>query len=103
MNLNQYYDSAKEIGEKTNELNSSILSALNYDSENDHPSQWVPEVQKSLISFYREHPNSESAEKILKLYVQGEILEDKSERNLVVKVGFSCLFIGLIAGWYIWG
>jgi hypothetical protein len=103
MNLDQYYKSAKEIGEELKTQDSSILNALNYDSGHDHPSQWVPKVQQSLIAFYKEHSNSEKAEQILSLYVQGEIIEDKADRNIVVKVGFICLLIGVLAGWFIWG
>lgn len=102
MDISQYYDQAKKIGELTQREPEPILIALNYDSENDHPSMWVPSVQSSLLSLFRESPDSEVAKEALGLYVQGEILEDRAERNLTVKVGFSCLVIGIIIGWLIW-
>ncbi len=84
------------------EQDPSILSALNYGEEDDHPSYWVPNVQKSLLSFYKEFPCADDAEEALKLYIKGEMLEDRAERNLAVKVGASCLIIGIALGWFLW-
>jgi len=101
MSLVQYYKSAKKIGEEVQD--SSILSALNYDSENDHPSQWVPMVQKALFTYFKKFPNAEKSDEIIKVYVQGEILEDREERNLVVKAGLICLMFGVVIGWFLGG
>lgn len=102
MNLSKYYDNAKRIGELVEEQDPSILNALSYGEEDDHPSCWVPNVQKSLLSFYKEFPSVDEAEDALKLYINGEMLEDRSERNLAVKVGTSCLIIGIVLGWFVW-
>jgi hypothetical protein len=102
MNLSKYYNNAKRIGKLVEERDPSILNALNYSEEDDHPSCWVPNVQKSLLGFYKMFPNVVEAEEVLKLYIKGEILEDRAERNLTVKVGTSCLIIGIVLGWFVW-
>lgn len=103
MDLNQYYKITKEIGEEVKVQDSSILDALNYDSENDHPSQWVPKVQQALLVFYKKFPDAEKADEILKLYVHGEILENRADRSIVLKTGFTCLLLGIAIGWFLWG
>ena len=102
MNLSKYYDNAKRIGKLVEEQDPSILNALNYSEEDDHPSCWVPSVQKSLLGFYKMFPHADEAEEVLKLYIKGEILEDSTEHNLAVKAGISCLIIGIVLGWFIW-
>ena len=103
MNLTDYYKNAKQIGELIVEQDSSILNALNYGPENDHPSSWVPNVQKALLKHYKNFPSSIEAEQVLSLYIQGEILEDRAKHNLAVKVGLICLGLGLVTGWFLWG
>ncbi|WP_444944052.1 hypothetical protein ACJJIK_02160 [Microbulbifer sp. ZKSA006] len=102
MDVSKYYDKAKEVGELAKTQAPSILTALDYSPDDDHPSSWVPKVQKSLLDFYKEFPGSEVANKALNLYIQGAILEDRAERNMAVKVGFGCLILGVVIGWFVW-
>ena len=76
-----------------------LVAALNYGEDDDHPSSWVPKVQSALINHFKLDPNNKSSDEILALYIQGAIIEDRSERNLLVKIGAGCLFVGLILGW----
>ena len=103
MDLDQYYKTALKLGTEVKNQDSSILRALNSGSVNDHPSEWVPKIQKVLLVHYKKYSNTDCSDQILDLYVQGEILEDKAERNLVVKTGFICLVLGVSVGWFLWG
>jgi hypothetical protein len=102
MDISQYYDEAENIGKLVKSQAPHILSALDYSPEDDHPSLWVPKVQNALLNFYKEFPYSEVAEEALNLYIQGAIMEDKAEYNLQVKIGVSCLVLGVTIGWVIW-
>ena len=106
MDISQYYQQAKEIGElpelKKYGSAESILSALDYDRLDDHPSMWVPNVQTALLECITSNPNSSFSEQVIELYTQGAIMENHAERNIVVKAGVVCLAIGVFLGWLLW-
>lgn len=106
MDIRQYYQRATEIGNLP-ELagtadSNSILSALDYNRLDDHPSNWVPNVQEALLQCFTDFPSETFSQGILELYIQGSIMEEKADRNISVKVGFSCLMLGLFVGWLVW-
>ncbi|MFS1523783.1 hypothetical protein ACL7TT_06655 [Microbulbifer sp. 2304DJ12-6] len=84
MDISQYYDEAETIGKLVKTQAPYILSALDYPPEDDHPS-------------------SETAGKALDLYIQGAIMENSAEHKLWIKIGVSCLVLGVAIGWLIWG
>ncbi|WP_444907664.1 hypothetical protein [Microbulbifer sp. SSSA008] len=102
MDISQYYDEAKKIGKLVEPQAPYVLAVLDYPPEEDNPSSWVPKVQNALLNFYKEFPSSDEAEKALNLYIQGAIMEDRAEHNLLVKIGASCLVLGVAIGWVIW-
>ena len=76
-----------------------LIDALNYGEDDDHPSSWVPKVQSALLEHFKLDPNSKSSDEILALYIQGAIMEERAESNLLIKVGICCLVVGLFLGW----
>ena len=102
MEISLYLSKAKEIGDLVKEQSPQISAALDFGPDDDHPSIWVPKVQKSLLGFYKDFPSSESADEALKLYVQGAILESRAEQNNIVKVGLICFVLGIFIGWLVW-
>jgi hypothetical protein len=105
MDITEYYQKAKEIGllsELTDtEESKNILMAVDDHGEDgldDHPSYWVPKVQTALLQCFIAFPKSEFSTRVLDLYVQGEIMEDRGKRNIPLKVGFVCLIIGFLIG-----
>lgn len=103
MNVVDYYNAAKEIGEMTKRNPEPILVALSYNVENEHPSKWIPNVQSALIDLVKESSDSEISEKALKLFVQGEILTDFSSKYHDIKRAILLVMLGVLVGWVIWG
>jgi len=81
------------------EHSENILSALDYDRLDDHPSMWVPNVQVALLQCFTCHPKESFSLQIIDLYTQGAIMQSKSERNNTVKAGLVCLALGIFIGW----
>lgn len=102
MDIQIYYDKAKELGSRPGNELPELLTALDYDTENDHPSEWMPKVQKVLITYFKVDSNSDLSNEALNLYIQGTIMESKVVRNKLVLVGFTCIAFGLLFGWMIW-
>ncbi|MDK1286837.1 hypothetical protein [Pseudoalteromonas umbrosa] len=106
MKIPEYYQKAKEVAENS-ELQGSnesqeILNALNYDRLDDHPSCWVPNVQKALLECFKARSDIKSSQLALDLYIEGEIMWSKAERKTAVKVGFTCLILGILIGGLVW-
>lgn len=103
MEISQYYNLAKQIGNlpelKDTKISASILSALDYDRMNDHPSCWVPNVQPALLKCFKRYPNELFSSQVIELYTKGEIMQDLALKNYTVKAGVACLIIGFIIGW----
>ncbi|MBB1398770.1 MAG: hypothetical protein ACJAVX_004100 [Pseudoalteromonas rhizosphaerae] len=102
MDISEYYKKAQNIEARIDGGIPSLRAALNYDSDSDHPSSWVPKVQDALIQFFKEHPKHELADEILGLHSQGAIMEVRSDSSLPIWVVYICLAVGLFLGWMIW-
>lgn len=84
------------------EVEPTILPALVYEPENNPPSFWIPKVQERLLGFCKSNPGSCLADEVLRLYIKGEIREDRIARHLAGKVGFYCLIVGVFIDWLAW-
>ena len=94
MNINEYYKRAEKLLHSIEGDYPDLHSALNYDSDNDHPSLWIPNVQCALIEYFKLNPKNELSDEILELYIQGEIMESNADGRT-----FICFALGLIFGW----
>ncbi len=104
MNVQEYYITAKEIGNipqfsQTKEAG-YLIDALNYDDENNHPSQWIPKVQDALINSYTKYPANDFSTDLLNLYNKGVVIESKPMSAQYI---FFALALGIFIGWLIWG
>ena len=95
MNITDYYNEAKNLLNRFDGGFPELHSALNYDSENDHPSLWIPNVQCALIEYFKLNPKNELSDEILELYIQGEIMESNADGRT-----FICFALGLLFGWF---
>jgi hypothetical protein len=96
MDINEYYKRAESIVYRIEGVCTTLNDALNYNSDNDHPSLWIPNVQAALIGFFKVNPKHELSEEILQLYIQGEIMENKAYGN-----AFIYFALGLLFSWVI--
>lgn len=102
MDVSVYYKRAEGIDARIDGGIPSLRAALNCDSDNDHPSSWVPKVQDALIQFFKENPKHELADEILGLHVQGAIMDAQCGSSLTVWAAYICFAVGLFLGWMIW-
>jgi hypothetical protein len=104
MNIQEYYNKAKMIEEHSDFLETkegiALLNALNYDN-NDHPSIWIPEVQKSLLNSYLEHSTSKLGQELLSLYEQGVVMEYHSKNHPCLIIGVLAFISGIILGFFL--
>jgi hypothetical protein len=102
LDISEYYRKSKEICISPELVNTEaaekILNALDYDRLDDHPSVWVPAVQKELLNCFKSNPSANFSMQVLDLYVAGAIMEDRAQKNISVKVGLVCLIIGVVLG-----
>jgi hypothetical protein len=107
MDITEYYKSAKELASLTEFSETieakAIVEALEYDEDNEHPSLWVPRVQKSLLEALFVFPKSSFSNQILALYNAGVIIEQAPTNALSFLIMFLVsLVFGISLGWIFW-